>query len=123
MTSNEVQIRRDICGDCRRECAVRAAINHADPCEECPYLVWHRHSACDPSAPRPPASDSPAPGSPPLGLGDVVHAVAGPIGKAVHWPCVDQATGNLKPGSPCARARTWLNKKVPLTSTPPSSTK
>ena len=49
------------------------------------------------------------------GLGDLVHKVAGPIGKAIHWPCNERdaagnPTTNLRPGSPCAKARQLLNK-------------
>ena len=45
------------------------------------------------------------------GLGDRVHNVAGPIGRAIHWPCMkDDGTTDLKPGSPCDRARNLLNK-------------
>ena len=54
----------------------------------------------------------------PTGLGDLVHKVAGPIGKAIHWPCNERdADGNptteLRPGSPCAHARALLNK-IPI---------
>ena len=49
------------------------------------------------------------------GLGDRIHAIAAPIGQAIHWPCLQRdangnPTQNLKPGSPCARARALLNK-------------
>lgn len=45
------------------------------------------------------------------GLGDRVHAVAGPIGRAIHWPCMKgDGTTDLKPGSPCDKARNLLNK-------------
>jgi hypothetical protein len=45
------------------------------------------------------------------GLGDLLHKVAGPIGKAIHWPCLKgDGTTDLKPGSPCDRARRKLNK-------------
>jgi hypothetical protein len=47
----------------------------------------------------------------PRRLGDLVHKLAGPIGRAVRWPCLKgDGTTNLKPGSPCARARRALNK-------------
>ena len=47
---------------------------------------------------------------PQRGLGDLVHKVAGPIGRAVRWPCMKgDGTIELKPGSPCARARRALN--------------
>ena len=49
------------------------------------------------------------------GLGDLVHKVAGPIGQAIHWPCNERdsqgnVTTNLRPNSPCAKAREMLNK-------------
>ena len=45
------------------------------------------------------------------GLGDLVHKVAGPIGRAVRWPCLKgDGTTELKPGSPCDRARRALNR-------------
>ncbi len=45
-----------------------------------------------------------------LGFGDAVHAIAGPIGRAIHWPCLKgDGTIDLKPDSPCDRARTSLN--------------
>ena len=48
---------------------------------------------------------------PPIGLGDLVHKVAGPVGRAVRWPCMKKnGTTDLKPGSPCARARRLLNQ-------------
>jgi hypothetical protein len=50
-----------------------------------------------------------------IALGDLVHKVAGPIGQAIHWPCNERdakgnVTANLRPDSPCARARNLLNK-------------
>jgi hypothetical protein len=46
-----------------------------------------------------------------LALGDLVHKIAGPIGKAIHWPCLKgDGTTDLKPGSPCDRAKKVLNK-------------
>lgn len=45
------------------------------------------------------------------GLGDAIHKVAGPIGRAVRWPCLKgDGTTELKPGSPCDRARNALNR-------------
>jgi hypothetical protein len=47
----------------------------------------------------------------PRGLGDRAHAVLGPIGRTIHWPCMKGGgTTDLKPGSPCAKARNILNK-------------
>jgi hypothetical protein len=45
------------------------------------------------------------------GLGDALHRVAGPIGRAIHWPCMKgDGTTDLKPGSPCDKLRGTLNK-------------
>ncbi|HTA29818.1 MAG TPA: hypothetical protein VK731_05005 [Candidatus Cybelea sp.] len=51
-------------------------------------------------------------------LGDAIHQVAGPIGRALRWPCMKgDGTMDLKPGSPCDRARDRLNNLA--TSSPP----
>lgn len=48
------------------------------------------------------------------GLGDMIHSVAGPIGKAISWPCMKgDDTTDLKPGSPCDKVKTTLNKILP----------
>jgi hypothetical protein len=45
------------------------------------------------------------------GLGDKLHKVAAPIGRAIGWPCIKKdGTTDLIPGSPCAKARDALNK-------------
>jgi hypothetical protein len=45
-----------------------------------------------------------------LGLGDHAHQVLGPIGRAIGWPCMKGVgSTDLKPGSPCDKARTFLN--------------
>jgi hypothetical protein len=46
-----------------------------------------------------------------IGLGDLIHKLAGPVGRAIHWPCMKgDGTTDLKPGSPCAKARNLANK-------------
>jgi hypothetical protein len=52
-----------------------------------------------------------------LGIGDALHAIVGPIGRAIHWPCLKgDGTADLIPGSPCDQARQRLNAiKLPLT--------
>jgi hypothetical protein len=48
-----------------------------------------------------------------VGLGDAIHAVAGPIGRAINWPCMKgDGTTNLRPGSPCAKLRDKLNRII-----------
>ena len=45
------------------------------------------------------------------GLGDRAHDILGPIGRAIGWPCMKgDGTTDLKPGSPCDKGRTLLNK-------------
>jgi hypothetical protein len=49
-----------------------------------------------------------------IGLGDALHKVAGPIGRAINWPCLKgDGTTDLKPGSPCDKLRQAVNK-VPI---------
>src|SRR5258708_960907 len=46
-----------------------------------------------------------------VGLGDRLHKAFGPIGRAIHWPCMKgDGTTDLKPSSPCDKGRTLLNK-------------
>jgi hypothetical protein len=45
-----------------------------------------------------------------LGLGDMVAKIATPIAKALNMDCIDKATGQLKPESPCAQRKAALNK-------------
>jgi hypothetical protein len=46
-----------------------------------------------------------------IGLGDAIHKIAGPIAKAIRWPCLkSDGTTDLKPDSLCARTRARLNK-------------
>ncbi len=44
-----------------------------------------------------------------MGLGDAVGAVATPIAAALGLPCVDSATKQLRPDSPCARRKATMN--------------
>jgi hypothetical protein len=45
-----------------------------------------------------------------MGFGDRAHQVLGPIGRAIHWPCLKgDGTTDLKPGSPCDKLRQKLN--------------
>lgn len=46
---------------------------------------------------------------PRFGLGDLVHAVAKPIAVALGLDCIDPATRELRPESPCAKRREKLN--------------
>ena len=61
------------------------------------------------SAPAPAAPQEPP--RPRRGLGDVVAMVATPIARALGLPCIDPATQDIRPGSPCARRKAWLNGK------------
>lgn len=57
----------------------------------------------------------------PKGLGDAIAAVATPIARALGMPCVDKATGQLKPDSPCAKRKEAANKAVPFRAVNPST--
>jgi hypothetical protein len=50
------------------------------------------------------------------GLGDLVHAVAMPIAKALKLSCIDPKTQRLREESPCAKRRQALNQAVPFIS-------
>lgn len=50
---------------------------------------------------------------PTKGLGDIVERLAKPVAKALNLSCLD-ATNNLRPESPCAKRRDWLNKHTPF---------
>jgi hypothetical protein len=58
---------------------------------------------------RPASQPAPEPTRPRHGLGDLVAMVATPIARALRLPCIDPATKDLRPGSPCARRKAWLN--------------
>jgi hypothetical protein len=45
-----------------------------------------------------------------LRIGDKIAAAATPIARALHFPCIDKTTGQLKPTSNCAKRRAALNK-------------
>jgi hypothetical protein len=47
---------------------------------------------------------------PGFGLGDAISLVATPIARALGLPCIDPATQDLKPESPCGQRRESLNK-------------
>jgi hypothetical protein len=49
----------------------------------------------------------------PRGLGDLVEAAVKPVAKALGLSCLD-ANYHLRPGTPCAKRRDALNRKVPL---------
>lgn len=52
---------------------------------------------------RPPSS------KPNIRLGDMVASLATPIARALHLPCIDPATQDLRPESGCAKRKAWLN--------------
>ncbi len=103
MKPDEIQVRRDICKDCTRACDVRDSINHADPCAACPLRVWHAMGDCERDQ-----TDRMR------GFGDAIHVVALPIARILRLPCVDSATKQLRPDSPCAGRVTALNKAMPF---------
>ena len=44
------------------------------------------------------------------GLGDKIERAVHPMAAALHWPCLDEKQETLRPQSPCAKARDWINK-------------
>jgi hypothetical protein len=48
-----------------------------------------------------------------LGLGDAVASVATPIARVLHLSCIDPATNQLRPESPCAKRKANWNNAVP----------
>lgn len=44
-------------------------------------------------------------------LGDIMAKILRPIAKLFKMKCYDDKTGELKPTSPCAKRRDWINKK------------
>lgn len=48
-----------------------------------------------------------------LGLGDAIASVATPIARALHLPCIDPITNELRSESPCAKKKARLNKAIP----------
>ncbi len=51
--------------------------------------------------------------SAPLGLGDALARVATPFARRLRLPCIDPATGELKPTSRCVKRRAALNRAMP----------
>lgn len=47
------------------------------------------------------------------GLGDLAHAIAGPIGRVLNLDCFDEK-GALKESSPCGQRRELWNKAHPF---------
>jgi hypothetical protein len=47
-------------------------------------------------------------------LGDLISSVATPIARALHMDCIDPETNDLRPESPCAKAKNQLNQGVPV---------
>ena len=43
-------------------------------------------------------------------LGDKIHEKLLPIARAVHAPCIDPETNDLRPDSPCAKRIDMLNE-------------
>lgn len=93
MKLENIQVRRDICRGCKRDCDVRDVINHANPCAECPQRVWHAMGRCEQE-------------SPDTGLGDAVAFVAQPIARAI-----DRILGtNVEGCGGCKARKAALNK-------------
>ena len=93
--------------DIRRHLCAVAGCTHApaftDPCAVCPAGHWGQWT-------RDCAQLAPAPASllQRLQLGTRLERAVKPIAKALRLPCLDKG-GALKPKSPCAKKRDWLN--------------
>lgn len=48
------------------------------------------------------------------GLGDLMGKFATPIARVLGLDCIDKQTNQLRPESPCAKRKAWLNEKMPL---------
>jgi hypothetical protein len=68
---------------------------------------WVRQQGRDASPRRPLVQGADIPH---LGLGDVIAAIATPIARALRMPCIDPATGQLRPDSDCHKRKEKLNK-------------
>jgi hypothetical protein len=95
-----VEVRKEICGRCPTPCG--AIPPPEDPCSQCPLKPrrWGPYGRCRHGA------------APPLGLGDAVAAIATPIARALKLPCIDPATKQLRPESPCSKKKNFLNRKT-----------
>jgi hypothetical protein len=58
-------------------------------------------------------ANAPKPSPTHRGLGDAIEAAVKPLAKALGVPCLD-ASGRLKPSSPCAKLRDALNQNAPF---------
>lgn len=47
-------------------------------------------------------------------LGDKIASVATPVARTLKLPCIDPTTNELRPESPCARAKANLNSGMNL---------
>jgi hypothetical protein len=47
-------------------------------------------------------------------LGDVISSIATPVARAIGADCIDPETRDLRPDSPCGRARSQLNAGIPI---------
>lgn len=105
MNSGVIQVRADICGDCKTPCLQRP--DPALPCSSCPLNQWGQWGACDFSAV---GADASAPAgvtaaTPMRGLGDLIAVVAEPIARAV---------GLDKSKCGCAKRQHALNARFPF---------
>ena len=88
----------------RRSAAHREALLKASRIEK-PYVIIDQ---ADFEALQIRFIKSPSPTKP--GLGDLVAAVATPIARALKLSCIDPATRELRPESPCAQRKAALNR-------------
>lgn len=99
MPAGVVEVRGEICARCATPCAQQSAAEfHRAPCSECPLALraWGPYGDCER-----------------FGLGDLVAAVATPIARVFKMDCIDPATNDLKPESPCGQRKADWNRAVP----------
>lgn len=113
MPAGVIQVRTDICGDCKTPCDLQhKASAHAECAAACPIRKWAKWGNCaDPITPPSPSPSSlPAPGGVTApagmrGLGDLVAVIADPIARAINLD---------KSKCRCGQRIDWLNAAVPF---------
>ncbi len=95
-------IRESYCRRCPSKCApfLERTLDLDDAALSCPIGRWQR---ADWREVTPPGERKK------MGLGDLVEKLAKPIARALRLPCLDK-DAKLKPQSPCAKRRDWLNR-------------
>lgn len=95
MPQEVISIRRDLC-----KCE---GVNYSDPCAACPngHFGRYEETGC-------------ADGTQEMGLGDRIEHFLNKIPGITSLPCHDQETKQLRPESPCGKAKERLNAGEPI---------